>query len=123
MTLTELAQWLMNTITIDLYDGRPDDTPAGNYAYLAVEGGLTSRTQLARTNRDTHTIQIVCVGFDPTGARWVRDQIVTQLTDQRPDNNHPLVQLPAGPELTDGTPTQGGQRTSITLTYQLPTRR
>lgn len=122
MTLQDFAAWLLGTVPADMYDGRPQATPAGNYAYLSFDGGFTSRTNIGRTGRLTHTVQIVCVGIDPTGARWVAGTVRMALLDARPDQNHILTELPAGPMLIDGTPTAGGERTSITLTYQLITR-
>lgn len=119
MTLQDIAAWLLDTIPVDVYDGRPQVTPPGNYAYLTMEGGVTSRTNIGRTDRLTHTAHIVCVGVDPTGARIVAGKVRMALLDARPDRNHILTELPAGPMLIDGTPTTGGERTSITLTYQL----
>lgn len=123
MTLNELAAWLMFNVgsKIDLYDGRPQATPAGNYAYLHVNAGVTLRDNVAVTDRAVHDFMIVCVGYDTTGARWAAQTVRDVLTNARPAGNHTLTEIPAGPMLTDGTPTTGGERVSITLSYQLHT--
>lgn len=122
MTPQQLLDWARAVIPLETYDGRPQVTPDGPYAYLATDGGVTARSDLTRAASDTITLYVVCVNTVPAGARWAAQQVRAALNNQKPDGNHPLAAQPAGPELTDGTPTTGGERTSITLTYQLITR-
>jgi len=121
VTLQQFAAWLI--AQTGAIDGRPQTTPPGNYTYLTLDGGWATRTNLARPDRDILTASPVCVGIDPAGARRQVQKDRDALVNARPDANHPLVELPSGPQLVDGTPTTGGERTSITLTYQLTTRR
>lgn len=122
MNLNEFAAWLGSTLTVTNFDGRPDAAD-GNYAYWQIADPLSSRTDLAAARRDLLTAHIVCVGVDPTGSRWIADRVRGVLVGARPDQRHMLVEQPAGPQLTEGTPTSGGERYSITLTFQLITRR
>lgn len=106
--------------TVQAHDGLPE-VPAGSYCYVTFDGGTGARRDVARTSQTNHLAHIVCVGIDPTGARFVADRVRNALLDHRLDGNHPLREEPAGPPLTDGV--EGDRRTSITLTYALPTRR
>lgn len=126
MNLPDFATAVLDRLTtmpptVTLVDGFPKTTPAGNYASVQFDGGVGDRTHIARTDREHHTALIICVGLDTVGCRYVTRHVRDALTDWRPDGNHPLVEIMAGPQLSDGP--VGDIRESVTLTFQLKSTR
>lgn len=108
---------------VTAYDGRPDTTPAGPYVAVFDDSGLGRRTHYdARTDRVKWTHNVMAVARTHDGLRWVVGQVRDTLTDTRPTpQSSMMVEISAGPVLTDGT--EGDMRHSKTIVFTHTTTR